>query len=218
MRPSAFRWLAFPVTGWALLFLIGGGLAAADDAGGPPAVPLERYEALIQHSPFALATAAAATPAPVKEETASFANNYYVVGMAQMGEKPFVTISSRDRQQRFSLFVGETSADGITLSSVEWLPEVGKSRVTLKQGVEFGVVSFDEAAMKPAPPPAVPSPTPAVASFPQRGNWQAGAAAQGGGNQNGRRRWRERGEGNDAARMERIRQWRERQRSIGAGR
>lgn len=203
-----------PAVGGVLLLFLGATIATATDAGGPQPVPLERYDALIRHSPFALATAAA-TPAPVKEEAASFARDYYVVGMAQMGEKPFVTISSRDRQRRFSLFVGETSASGITLSSVEWLPEVGKSRVTLKQGAEFGVVSFDEAAMKPAPPPAVPSPTPAMAALPQRGGPQANGQRS---NENRRRRFREWGSGNDAARAERIRQWRERQRTIGSGR
>lgn len=135
----------------------------------PVVKSLSHYQAMLEQSPFALASAAP-TPEPAATETASFARDYYVVGMAQVGETPFVTISTRDRQKRFSLSVGETSAEGITLTRVDWSQEVGKSRVTLKMGNELGVISFDEAAMKAAPPPPVPTPEAAPSGPP--GNWR----------------------------------------------
>ncbi|HWL52188.1 MAG TPA: hypothetical protein VNQ90_07125 [Chthoniobacteraceae bacterium] len=176
-------------------------------AAEPEAKPLEHYEALLQQSPFAVASAAP-PPAPAATETASFARGYYVVGMAQLGETPFVTISTRDRQKRFSLSVGETSAEGITLEGVEWAPEIGKSRVTLKKGGELGVVSFDEAAMKVAAVPT-PSPTPENASHGWRGPGNRRMVMPG--QQNGRAfQWSQ----NQQDREERRRQWRRRREAI----
>ncbi len=150
----------------------------------PEALPLERYDGLMKNSPFALATAPVA-PVAAAQETPSFAKDFYVVGIAQIGETPFVTISTRDRQRRFSLSLGESSADGITLTNVEWLPGVGKSKVTLRKDEALGVIGFDEAAMQPSAPPVVPQPT-------QMANHGAGQGGGGDGWEERRRERRER--------------------------
>ncbi len=165
----------------------------------PEAVPLSRYQAMIDKSPFAPATAA---PAPVVEAP-SFAKDFYITGMAQFGSKPFVTVSSRDNQKRFSLVEGQ-SFEGMTLTSVEWAPEVGKSKITLKKGSEFGVIGFDEAAMQPAAAP-VPQPQQIQAQGPFPGGGRGGGNFGYGDRQ--RRRPRMEGEGGSEAWQERRRAW-----------
>jgi|GEM_PF-2023864 len=203
--PLPSRWLALP-----LAVLLSGGAVNASEPGNPgtlPApLPLSRYQEMIEKSPFAPATAA---PAPTVEAP-SFAKEYYITGMAQLGGKPFVTLSSRDQQKRLALFEG-SSAEGITLASVEWASEVGKSKATLKKGSEFGVVSFDEAAMQPAP---IPTPVPQqaqAAPFPVPG--------RGGGNfgygDRQRRRPMTNVDRNSPEWQERRRAWMERMRAEG---
>lgn len=188
-----FPRMKIPFTALVLL-LAGGSVLLADQSSPaealPEAVPLSRYQNLIEKSPFALATAVTPPPAP-KEETPSFAKDFYITGMAQLGKENFVTISSRDKQRRFSLTVGE-SHDDITLTSVEWVPETGKSKAILKKGSEFGTIGFDEVAMQ-TPAASGPSGKPGTAApahFPQAGYPQR-AATTVNGNQPGAT-WRRR--------------------------
>lgn len=116
----------------------------------------ERYKALIDKSPFALATPLPPTGTKeVVEPTASFAQDYFVVGLTKLGDKDFVTLSQvSDRNTHFSLSTGE-SHDGIELASVKWVDGVAKSKVTLKKGSEFGEIGFDEAALQAESAPVV---------------------------------------------------------------
>ncbi len=120
----------------------------------PEAYPVERYEKLIENSPFAVGTAkepAAAQDAP------GFATNLYVMGVAQLRdvdgkERDFVTIKSRADQSTFSLSTGAApSSEGIELGAVEWSQRVGKSKVTIRKGPETAVLEFDQAALQSAP-------------------------------------------------------------------
>jgi len=142
--------------------------AAEEGTGLPQALELSRYQALMEKSPFAPATPQA-TPPPVVE-TPSFARDYYITGIAQMGEKPFVTFASKDKQTFFSLCVGE-SFQGLTLTNVEWRPELGKSTATLERAGESGVVGFDEVAIHEAPVvQATPTPVPQAEAANNDGN------------------------------------------------
>src|SRR5260221_14630487 len=82
----------------------------------PGAFPPERYEALIAKSPFALATPVAPPPAAPDK---SFADGWYVSGLAQLDGKDFVTIKSRDLSVQFTLF-GSDPANGVVLKKVDW--------------------------------------------------------------------------------------------------
>lgn len=124
----------------------------------PVATPLERYQPMLDQSPFALATQAA-TPPPVTDNE-GFAKDLVLAGVARLSAGEFVSITTRDQTQRFALSTGE-SYNGITVASVAWSDAVGKTKVTLKKGSEYGVIGFDEAllaaASKAAPlmPPTV---------------------------------------------------------------
>jgi hypothetical protein len=116
---------------------------------------VERYQPLIVRSPFALASENAAPV--VASDDAGFAKDLVLTGVARINGGEYVTLVSRDQSQRFGLMKGETYS-GITIASVAWSDTVGKTRVTLKRGHEYGVIGFDEAAVCGAPPAANSAP------------------------------------------------------------
>ncbi len=123
--------------------------AAPAPAPVPESRPIARYAAMTEKSPFALATAAA----PVAEPQASFAANWYVAGIARLGDTDFVTIKSRDASTQFSLF-GREPQNGVSVASVEWSETIGKSKVILQKGTETAKLEFNEADLRgPAPAP-----------------------------------------------------------------
>lgn len=113
----------------------------------PASTPLERYQPMLDQSPFALATQAA--PPPPVTDAAGFAKDLILTGIARLSNGEFVSISSRDQTQRFALSTGESYND-ITVASVAWSDAVGKTKVTLKKGSEYGVIGFDEALLAAA--------------------------------------------------------------------
>jgi hypothetical protein len=130
--------------------------------GVPTTAPESRYETLLARSPFALATApttAAALP--------SFAANWFVGGIARIGDTYFVTIKSRDKSKQFTLFGGETDeATGVSLVDVNWSDALGQSTVVVRKGTETAKLEFNEAEVRAAPAAttaAAPLPKPMVA-------------------------------------------------------
>lgn len=152
-----------PLRAFALCSLSAAALCAAALAADPvlPApLPPARYEEMVKKSPFAPATPAA-TPPPAP----GFGIDWYVSGLAKIDGRDFVTIQSRDGQKRFSAFTGETGPAGITVSKIEWAPDITKSKVLVKQGSETAALEFDQAALKAAPLPGIPN----APGQPQRG-------------------------------------------------
>ena len=151
MMPRRVSPFSFCVLSFALGFS-----AVAADAVLPSPLPPARYDGMRKKSPFAPATAAATSvPAP------GFAIDWYVSGLAKIGDKDFVTIQSRDGQKRFSLWTGETGPEGITLNKIDWAPEITKSKVVVKKGAEIASLEFDQAAaarVAPAIPAALSQP------------------------------------------------------------
>ena len=131
----------------------------------PAVVPMERYQSLLDKSPFAPATVPVAPVAP--EAVPSFAQDLYVTGVATINGADFVTITSRDLSRHIALVPGDV-LDGMSLASVEWSQEVGKSKVHLKKGSELAVLEFDPAAMQGgiAPNGEAPPPQPQVIGQP----------------------------------------------------
>jgi hypothetical protein len=123
----------------------------------PQAFPQGRYENLRGHSPFSLAT----VQAPVAPAGPGFADNWYVSGIARIGDDDFVTIKSRDLAKQFSLFASETDRDtGVSVASVNWSDAVGKSTVILRKGTETAKLEFNEAEVHATPAAAAVKPPP----------------------------------------------------------
>lgn len=130
----------------------------------PTPHPADRYAVMSARSPFAIATAAPAPP------EASFAANWYVSGIARLGDADFVTIKSRDAALQFSLFGQEANTEhGVSVASVNWSDTLGKSTVILKKGTETAKLEFNEAEMRGpalAPAPAAAAKGPAKPGAP----------------------------------------------------
>ncbi len=135
----------------------------------PESLPTDRYAAMAGQSPFALATAVAPPAAP----QASFAANWFVSGIARLGDADFVTIKSRDAALQFSLFGQELNQEhGVSLASVNWSETIGKSTVILQKGTETAKLEFNEADLRGPAPSAAPGnapPTPNALRKPQPG-------------------------------------------------
>ncbi len=131
----------------------------------PTPLPAERYAAMASQSPFALATVTAAPAAP----QASFAANWYVSGIARIGDTDFVSIKSRDAALQFSLFGQEPNQEhGVSVSSVNWSETIGKSTVILQKGTEMAKLEFNEAELRGAPSVAAVPLNPTAAQNAQR--------------------------------------------------
>ena len=134
----------------------------------PTAFPAERYAAITEKSPFALATPAAPPPPP---PTTSFAANWFLTAVARNEQgQDFVTIKSQDGSVHFSLTSGEPSEGGVSLASVDWSDTFRKSTASIKKGTETAKLIFSQEEASPAGapnpggrrpgPPGVPPPPP----------------------------------------------------------
>jgi hypothetical protein len=139
------------------------GLGEMPPAGTPEALPKSRYETLRVKSPFAVATAPGASPAP----QASFAADWFISGIGRIGDADFVTIKSRDLSTQFSLIAHEADENTqVSVKSVHWSDVVGKSTVVLRKGNETAQLEFNEAEMRAVPPPP-PTADPVAAAQPK---------------------------------------------------
>lgn len=120
----------------------------------PKSYPAERYEALIAKSPFALATPVAAPPPPPDK---SFADGWYVSGLARLDGKDFVTIKARDLSAQFQLF-GEEPTNGVALKKVEWSSSIGRSKVTIEKDGQSATLEFNQAELQAPTAGAPPVP------------------------------------------------------------
>ena len=138
----------------------------------PKALTVSRYQPMIERSPFALATAAAA-PATV---TADFAKDLYVANAARSPDGDLVTIaSSSDKNFKRYLTTNEP-VDGFTISAIEWSDKVGATKVTLSKDGQSATLTFNQALLSQPLASSAPAEQPQN-SQPQHAAPRAAAAA-----------------------------------------
>jgi hypothetical protein len=123
----------------------------------PPPLPIERYEQMLDQSPFALATPQAEPPPAPKD---NWANNYVLAGLSKIPDENgvqrwLVIVESRDKREHFEVF-GDEEKDGFSVASVDPSPIPRKSTVMMKKGGELGKVEFSQEEAPPAPQMPVP--------------------------------------------------------------
>jgi hypothetical protein len=123
-----------------LLFSVPLGLTTAvmaeDDL--PRAPKFARYEAMVKHSPFAVATAAApagATP------------DLYVANAAHTTDGDFVTIASTTDKNFKEYLNSKEPIDGYTVPTIQWSEQVGETKVTIAKDGQFATLAFNEALL-----------------------------------------------------------------------
>jgi hypothetical protein len=146
------------------MFALFGGISGQADDVLPPRFNFDRYAAMMNHSPFAIATAVALPPA-----TPDFARDLYVANAARSPDSDMVTIASSS-DQNFKKYVStKEPVDGYSIASIEWSDRVGATKVTISKDGKFATITFNEALLSQPPPNAAPAPalpTTAVPTIP----------------------------------------------------
>jgi hypothetical protein len=144
--------LCLTTTGW-----------AKDDL--PATQPFAHYQAMLQRSPFAVATAGAPLPA-----TPDFAKDLYVANAAHSTAGDFVTLASTtDKNLKEYLNTKET-IHGFSISNIQWSDQVGQTKVTITKDGQFATLTFNEALLSQAiQNPVPPNPQPPHSGVPGRG-------------------------------------------------
>ena len=142
------------------IFAIPGAITGRADDVLPPRFNFNRYSAMLDHSPFAIATAVALPSA-----TPDFAKDLYVANAARSSEGDMVTIASSSDQNFKKYLSTKQPLDGYSIASIEWSDRVGATKVTISKDGKFASITFNEALLsQPAPnAPPVPAPPTAVA-------------------------------------------------------
>lgn len=127
----------------------------------PPRFNFDRYSRMVDHSPFAIATAVAAPSA-----TPDFAKDLYVANAARSPEGDLVTIAS-SADQNFKKYLNTREpVDGFSIANIEWSERVGATKVTLSKDGNFATITFNQALLSQSAPnvpsmpnmPAIPAP------------------------------------------------------------
>jgi hypothetical protein len=127
----------------------------ADDV--PKRFAFERYQVMMDRSPFAVATAVVAPAA-----TPDFAKDLYVANAAKSPDGDMVTIASGSDKNFKKYLTTKEPVDGYSVASIEWSDKVGATKVTISKDGKFATLTFNQALLaQPAPnappPPAVPA-------------------------------------------------------------
>jgi len=116
-------------------------LLLADDV--PKPFAFARYQAMMDRSPFAVATAVAAPAA-----TPNFAKDLFVANAAHSKDGDFVTVAS-SADKNFKKYLSTNApADGYAITNIEWSDKVGATKVTISKDGQTATLSFNEALLK----------------------------------------------------------------------
>lgn len=151
------------------------GILMADDL--PKPFSFARYQAMLDRSPFAVATAVAAPAA-----TPNFAKDLYVANAAHSKDGDLVTIASSADKNFKKYLTTNAPEDGYSITNIEWSDRVGATKVTITKDGQTATLAFNEALLRQpiiggqnpqqAPPPVVQAqpmvPQPGMALPPQQ--------------------------------------------------
>ncbi len=150
------------------IFVLLGAITRRGDDVLPSRLNFDRYSAMVDHSPFAIATAVALPAA-----TPDFAKDLYVANVAHSPDGDMVTIASSSDSNFKKYLITREPVDGYSIVSVEWSDRVGATKVTIGKDGRLATLTFNEALLSqrgaanalPAPgqmPPSMP-PMPSLA-------------------------------------------------------
>src|ERR1700693_2520908 len=128
--------------------------ARADDL--PAKLGFDRYKGMLEHSPFAVATAVVAPAA-----TPNFAKDLYIANAAKSPDGDMVTIASMTDKEFKKYLTTKDPLDGYGIASIEWSNKVGETKVTISKDGQYATLTFNQAEMsKPSPNRPGPAPVP----------------------------------------------------------
>jgi hypothetical protein len=116
-------------------------LLLGDDV--PKPFTFARYQAMLDRSPFAVATAVAAPAA-----TPNFAKDLYVANAAHSKDGDFVTVASSADKNFKKYLTTNAPEDGYSITNIEWSEKVGATKVTIAKDGQTATLTFNEALLK----------------------------------------------------------------------
>jgi len=134
--------------------IVSAGLLLADDV--PKPYTFARYQAMLDRSPFAVATAVAAPVA-----APNFAKDLYIANAARSENGDMVTIASNADKNFKKYLTTNATEDGYTITNIEWSDKIGATKVTITKDGQTATLAFNEALLKQPlaagqnPPPSV---------------------------------------------------------------
>jgi hypothetical protein len=154
------------------VFAVFGATSGEADDIIPSRFNFDRYSAMADHAPFAIATAVA-----VPAATPDFAKDLYVGNAARSPEGDMVTIASSSDQNFKKYLSTKQPVDGYSIASIEWSDRVGATKVTISKDGKFGTITFNQALLvqraSPGGPPAPDQASQSVPFIPAPGAGQA---------------------------------------------
>ena len=123
-------------------FAVIGALSGSADDVLPRRFNFDRYTAMVDHSPFAVATAAA-----LPEATPNFAKDLYIANAARSPEGDMVTIMSSSDHNFKKYLTTREPVDGYSIAQIDWSEDVGKTKVTISKDGKFATLTFNQALL-----------------------------------------------------------------------
>lgn len=116
-------------------------IALADDP-LPKRSDFNRYKAMLDRSPFAVATVA------VPSATPDFAKDLYLANAARMANEGFLTLASAtDKNFKEYLSTKGPNEDGWGVSDIQWSEQMGQTKATITKDGRYATVSFNQSLL-----------------------------------------------------------------------
>jgi len=109
----------------------------------------DRYSKMVEHSPFAVATAVAPPAA-----TPDFAKDLYIANAARSPEGDMVTLASTSDHNFKKYLTTRDPVDGYSIANIEWSDKVGATKVTISKDGNFATLTFNQALLSQSAPNA----------------------------------------------------------------
>jgi len=149
--------------------------ALADDP-LPKRPDFNRYQAMLNRSPFAIATVAVPTAPP------DFAKDLYIANAAHFADGDLVTIASATDKNFKEYLSTKGPEHGFAISDIQWSDKVGQTKVTIIKDGKYATLTFNQALLSqlaqnpnqlqtnalqsPLFPPGMPPPQPYIKPAP----------------------------------------------------
>src|SRR5205814_9802724 len=138
-------------------------VSGADDL--PQRLNFDRYKGMLDHSPFAVASAVVA-PA----STPNFAKDLYVANAAKSPDGDMLTIASSSDREFKKYLTTKNQVAGYAIANIEWSDKIGETKVTISKDGQFATLTFNQAVLtQPLPNKPAPGVIPSQPPPPQPG-------------------------------------------------
>jgi hypothetical protein len=147
--------LRLPILGMILLSFNGVCVLALADDAIPKPFPPAHFDQLAAHSPFSPPTNTGPAPTPTPPLTQKIFEKYTLISLMQQGAEYYATLNNKETSEHIRVRTNDptkNAPDGVELASVDWANNPTETKVTLRKGTDFGVVTFDAAGAAPAAP------------------------------------------------------------------